>query len=139
MTNYEQKFKELLHNGEDHSLDFGDGCRAFLREFGGWEGLAKEAYLCFTDPSATPNTKANLLKNTLSIFEAYARIHKDAAPGESSMTNDELMEQAGPLLKQLGMNSLPVDQARFPANHENPSPPDSTGTGEPAETAAAAV
>lgn len=106
-----QKAKALLGSGDSSELDFDQGCVAILREFDGWDGLAREVKMCFESTDTSPSVRANLLKNVLGIFETQARINKDNRPSESTMSDEELLEQAAPLL------------SAFNASCPNPEPP----------------
>lgn len=104
-----QKAKALLGSGDHSELDFDQGCIHILREFDGWEGLAREVKMCFESTETSPSVRANLLKNVLGIFETQARINKDNRPSESTMSDEELLEQAAPLLSAF-QSSLPMPE-----------------------------
>ncbi len=101
--------KALLGSGDHSELDFDQGCIHILREFDGWEGLAREVKMCFESTETSPSVRANLLKNVLGIFETQARINKDNRPSESTMTDEELLEQAAPLLSAFNSSLPPVE------------------------------
>lgn len=126
------QFQQLLSRESEHALDFGEGCLAFLTQFGGWKGLAREAWSSFTDGESSPSNRASILKNILGLFEAHARINKDSQRTESAMTEQELLEQAAPLFRELGISDThslpPAALPEVSPSISIPSPADVQGT-----------
>lgn len=103
------RLKNALSKENQHSADLGELCLNILNEFGGSAGLAREVWQSYTD-DCTPATRATILKNVLGLLESQARITKDTQRSESAMSEQELLEQAGPLFRSLG-----IDHSQPPA------------------------
>lgn len=107
------RLKDALSKESQHSADLGELCLNILHEFGGSSGLAREIWQSYTD-DCTPATRATILKNVLGLLESQARISKDSQRHESAMSEQELLEQAGPLFRELGFDDHSQPPAALP-------------------------